>query len=67
MGRESNLHCKCGGELFATDCLTHVYYICKICNKVHAIKGTEHFFHCPEIDLKTGKIYPYQKKLKGEK
>ncbi len=58
--RESNLRCSCGEELFASENMHHTYYICPACNAFYGVKGTDHYFHCDEIDLKTGKIYPYE-------
>ncbi len=68
MGRESNLRCKCGEPLFATDsCLKHTYYICIRCRNVYAVKGTDHYMHVDEIDLKTGKIFPLSFPVKPTK
>jgi hypothetical protein len=66
MGRESNLRCPdCGEPLTATESmlLRHTYYICissKCKDKVFAIRGTDHYFKCDEIDIKTGKVYRYK-------
>jgi len=56
VGRESNLRCKCGEPLFATENMRHTYYICLNCRNVYAVKGTDHYMHVDEIDSKTGKI-----------
>lgn len=46
--------------MVATENLHHTYYICLQCdNHLYAVRGTDHWFKCDEIDIKTGQIYPY--------
>ena len=70
MGRETNRKCPiCGEELHATENLSHTYYLCispKCKDKIFAIRGIDHYFKCDEIDLKTGKYYPYVPTVGGK-
>lgn len=63
MTHETNHHCPiCGAELYATDNMGHTYYACvsSVCNdKIFAVRGSGHFMHIDEIDLKTGEYWPW--------
>ena len=63
MTHETNHRCPvCGSELYATENMHHTYYVCisSVCrDRVFAIRGTDHYMHVDEIDLKTGDHYEY--------
>jgi hypothetical protein len=69
MTHETNFHCPvCGAELYATENMHHTYYVCisPVCNdRVYAVRGTDHYMHVDEIDLKTGQHYEYDCDKKG--
>lgn len=63
MTHETNFHCPiCGSELYATENMGHTYFVCissKCRDQVFAVRGTDHYMHVDEIDLKTGEYYPW--------